>query len=342
MIFFIIKYNYQNIRGPRTRKLELHENVCSTETITSPQDTKLKVITISFRFSDNKLRTQHFRVIMVGDFNTPGIGWKCGMSPPNCHYYSELKGDAIYTSTCLLNHSQCINTAGSVNRLDLIIYNFSVLCITLPTLELSSLKNYHPPFVIDIYLLFVIRFKITSIPTLNLRQETIPYQMTFFRLLIGIVCMIPPLSMLQSPASMRLSKMLWNRQFPLASSQSQNSHTGFLFLQGTTIENNCFYMHFKNKKSDSLYNTLSIYGKLVKASVKSSRIRWFKSIDDNSKSQPNQVASLRKDYSTTIQLKVYGEHFVESWKAADKFAKYFQSVYNIPCPDVFPTPFVIF
>jgi hypothetical protein len=32
------------------------------------------------------------------------------------------------------------------------------------------------------------------------------------------------------PASMLLSKMLWKRYFPMVSSQTQNSHIGFLVL----------------------------------------------------------------------------------------------------------------
>jgi hypothetical protein len=49
---------------------------------------------------------RNFRVIMVGDLNTPGFDWERALSLQNSHYYSKLKGDAIYTSTCLLNLSQ--------------------------------------------------------------------------------------------------------------------------------------------------------------------------------------------------------------------------------------------
>jgi hypothetical protein len=44
-----------------------------------------------FRFLENKLDAHNFRVIMVGNFNTPGFDWKYGMSLPNSHYYSKLR-----------------------------------------------------------------------------------------------------------------------------------------------------------------------------------------------------------------------------------------------------------
>jgi hypothetical protein len=117
-----------------------------------PPDTKPGVIANYFRFLENKLDTQNVRVIMVGDFNTPGFDWKRGVSLPNSHYYSKLKGDAIYTSTCLLNLSQCIDPVGSSNLLDLIFSSLSDLCITLVDPGLVKPDNYQPPFIIDIYL----------------------------------------------------------------------------------------------------------------------------------------------------------------------------------------------
>jgi hypothetical protein len=73
---------------------------------------------------------------MVGDFNTPGFDWKRGLPLPNSYYCSIFKGDAIYTSTCLLNLSQCFDTVGSTNLLDLIFSHLSnfVLLLSVPDL----------------------------------------------------------------------------------------------------------------------------------------------------------------------------------------------------------------
>jgi hypothetical protein len=91
---------------------------------------------------------------MVGDFNAPGFDWKNCLSLLNSHYYSKLKGDAIYTSTCLLNLNQCIATVGSSNRLDLIFSNLSNLCITPVDPGLIMPDNYHPSLITNIYLPF--------------------------------------------------------------------------------------------------------------------------------------------------------------------------------------------
>jgi hypothetical protein len=101
------------------------------------------------------------------------------------------------------------------------------------------------------------------------------------------------------------------------------------------------YRRFKKKNSDYFYSKFSFYRKLVKATIKSARLRWLKSIDDNVKSQPKQfwkyVAHYRKRNSTSIQLEVDGTHLAEPYKVADAFAKHFQSVYNTPCTGVFPS-----
>jgi hypothetical protein len=96
-------------------------------TITSPADTKPEVITNYFRFSENNLDTQNFRVILIGDFNTPRFDWKRGLSQPKCHY-SKLKGE---TSKCLLDLRQPIDAVGSSSLLDIAFTNCSELNINL-------------------------------------------------------------------------------------------------------------------------------------------------------------------------------------------------------------------
>jgi hypothetical protein len=49
-----------------------------------------------------------------------------------------------------------------------------------------------------------------------------------------------------------------------------------------------YYRRLKKKNSDYFYNKFSFYRKLVKATIKSDRLRWLKSIDDNLKSQPKK------------------------------------------------------
>jgi hypothetical protein len=61
----------------------------------------------------------------MGDFNTPGFDWECGLPLPNCHYYSKFKGDTIYTSACRLALTQSIETNyNNLLDLGLFIYFF--------------------------------------------------------------------------------------------------------------------------------------------------------------------------------------------------------------------------
>jgi hypothetical protein len=81
--------------------------------------------------------------------------------------------------------------------------------------------------------------------------------------------------------------------------------------------------------------------KLVKATIETDRFRWLKSADKNLKSQPKQfwkyVATFREINSNSIQLKVDGKHLIQPNDVADEFSKHLESVYNNPCPVVFPT-----
>jgi hypothetical protein len=91
---------------------------------------------------------------MVGDFNTPGFDWNHGLCAPDCHYYTKLRGDSIYTSTCLLNQQQCIDAVGSKNLLDLVFANFKDYDITFPNSGIIKPDSYNPPIVIGISLPF--------------------------------------------------------------------------------------------------------------------------------------------------------------------------------------------
>jgi hypothetical protein len=65
-----------------------------------PPDTKPEIIANYFLFVETKLDSQNFRVIMIGDFNTPGFDWESGLSLPNSHYYSKLRA-MRFTPPCV-------------------------------------------------------------------------------------------------------------------------------------------------------------------------------------------------------------------------------------------------
>jgi hypothetical protein len=63
-------------------------------------ETKPEVISAYFHHLENILDTNNTHVILLGDINAPGLNWEIGAPLPKCHYYSKLKGAAIYTSKC--------------------------------------------------------------------------------------------------------------------------------------------------------------------------------------------------------------------------------------------------
>jgi hypothetical protein len=89
-------------------------------------DTKPEVISHNFHHLENTLDTNNARVILLGDFNASGFNWESGTHLHKCHYYSNLKGDAINTSTCL-RLRQYVEAVDSLNLLEIVFTNIADL-----------------------------------------------------------------------------------------------------------------------------------------------------------------------------------------------------------------------
>jgi hypothetical protein len=115
-------------------------------------DTKPEVPTDYFYHLQNTLDTNNTHIILLGDFNAPGFIWESGTSLLKCHYYSKLKGDAIYTSTCLLGLRQCVEAVDILNILDLAFANFTDLKSTPTDSGFVTADTNLPPLSIDVFL----------------------------------------------------------------------------------------------------------------------------------------------------------------------------------------------
>jgi hypothetical protein len=113
-------------------------------------DTKPEVIADYFRHLENNLDTNNTRVILLGDFNAPGFNWESGTLLPKCNFYSKLKGEAIYTSTCLLGPRQCVEAFDTLNMLDLNFAIFTDLMSVPADSGLVAPDKYHPPLSINV------------------------------------------------------------------------------------------------------------------------------------------------------------------------------------------------
>jgi hypothetical protein len=89
----------------------------------------------------------------MADFNAPGFEWEQGLSLPNCHYYSRLKGGAACTCTCLLGLTQTIETDNS-NQLDLVFTNFDNAGVTFADAGIGKAGIFHRHMAVDIDLTF--------------------------------------------------------------------------------------------------------------------------------------------------------------------------------------------
>jgi hypothetical protein len=88
-------------------------------------------------------------VILLGDFNIPGFDWYNGLPSTNCHYYSKLIGEVIYSSICFLGLSQYNYSENGDNLLDLVFANFADFTINPTEYDIVQPDHYHPLSIID-------------------------------------------------------------------------------------------------------------------------------------------------------------------------------------------------
>lgn len=85
--------------------------------------------------------TTNHSVLLTGNFNVPGFDWERGVPLTNCHFYSKLEGDAIYTSTCVL---------GCIQHPDKVFTNFNHLSTCFADKGVLKPGACHPPIVNEI------------------------------------------------------------------------------------------------------------------------------------------------------------------------------------------------
>jgi hypothetical protein len=224
---------------------------------------------------------------MVGDFNTPGFDWSYGLSVPDCQFYSKLRGDAIYTSTCLLNLQQCNYAVGSSNLLELVFTNFSDIGISFPDSGIIKHDTYHPPMVIGITLPLV---SPTEICEFSYRKYISGDYILLYNILYNydwscVYCTSSVDAAVASLSAVVLDAM--DQAIPCGYITKSKFPRWFTSsLRYYIRKKNYFYRRIKKHKSASQYDAFSFYRKLVKATIRVDRIRWLESINANLMTQP--------------------------------------------------------
>jgi hypothetical protein len=203
--------------------------------------------------------------------------------------FPELLGSTSYTSTCLLDLRQRIDTVGSSSLLDLAFTNFCELNINFIDSGIIKPDTYHPPFVIDVFLPF-------DASTRNCEYSYRKFASGDYPLLYNILSTYDWSFMYNitsvDDAVTSLDAVVLNAMDQAISRgsirKSKFPHWFSSDLRHYIWKKDYYYRRFKKKNSDYFYNKFSFCRKLVKATIKSERIRWLKSIDDNLKSQPKQ------------------------------------------------------
>jgi hypothetical protein len=122
-----------------------------------------------------------------GVFSIPNFDWERVLSLPKCYFYSKLKGDAIYTSTCLLDLTQCRVTE---NSLDPVFTTFNYVRTFFADVVLSSPVPAIRLLSLHFLWIYLILRHIMSMRTINMHEETIDCYSLIFIILTGLVCIV--------------------------------------------------------------------------------------------------------------------------------------------------------
>ena len=224
----------------------------------------------------------NFRV-HLGDFIIPLFNWKLGLSAAVSQYCSKLKGEAIFTSMCLLGLSQHNYSHNSGNLLDLVFYNFTNVSVNYDIHVLVSPDTYHLPFVTEVQLpirksnqLSNISFRKYSSGGYLLLYNTLTtydwsslYNETSFDTAVARLVTVTQ-AIIKAVPTMSIKKS----KFPVWFSEN---------LKYYIKKRNSFFRCFKNCRFKYYYDKFFSYCRLIEATIKCDIFKWLKSIDSNLK-----------------------------------------------------------
>jgi hypothetical protein len=268
--------------------------------------------------------TKNQCVLLIGDFNVPNFDRERSLSLPNCYFYSKLKGDAVFTSTCLLGLTQHLLTDSS---LDLVFTNFDRVCTFFTDAGVVKPNAFHPPIVIEIPL--DLHNSMSYHAHSYHKYASGDYSLLFSFLFNYDWSCVYSNNTVDAAVDSFTDVILQDMDLAVPQGFFRKSrfpqwfsHTLICYIQ----EKNCFYRRHKESKNEYYYNQFSHYGKLVKITIKSGRLNWYNSIDDDVKTQPSKfrryVSSFTKQSSYTIHLDINGNNVVEPTEIAEAFAKH--------------------
>ena len=116
-----------------------------------PPNIDPNIVITYFRNLEQLLNPSKFNVILLGDFNVPGIDWPSGHFHDNIHFYAKNKGIQIYSTSLFLGLNQINSFGNTTNLLDLIFTNILNVEITATTSPLVPLDYNHPSLILNIH-----------------------------------------------------------------------------------------------------------------------------------------------------------------------------------------------
>jgi hypothetical protein len=172
--------------------------------------------------------------------------------------------------------------------LDVVFANFADLKFVLADSGLVTPGTYHPPLSIDVFW--------PHVNNINLNCE-FSYQIFAsgnYTLLYSILSTYDCSSVYETSSVDAVVTSL-NAAVRRAMEQA-NSLPGSPIHEG---KKNYFLRRFKNKPSEYFYDRFSYYRKLVKNTIKSNRLTWLKSVDNNLKSRPQNFWKYVSNFNNT-------------------------------------------
>jgi hypothetical protein len=236
-----------------------------------------------------------------------------------------LKGDVIYTATSLLGLTQRLLTDSS---LDLVLTNFDRVGTFFADEGVVKPDAYHPSIVIEILLDL---HNSTSCAHSYRKYASGDYSLLFSFLFNYDWSCVYSNNTVEAAVDSFTNVIPQAMDLALPQGLSKNSRFPHWFSRTLIYyirKKNYFYRRYKKSKNEYHYNKFSHFQKLIKTTIKTDRLNWYKSIDDDLKTQPSKfwkyVSSFTKHNSHAFHLDINDTDVVDPTDVAEAFAKHFR------------------
>lgn len=307
-------------------------------TIYIPPDYKHSTVSKYLELLSDKLMSYKGNIIILGDFNVPGINWKHLHAQDITHHAVKNKADEVLKFATALNFTQINQLVPYTQMLDLCFVNSDVFELQFAEDPLVSEDRHHEALILAGDPGALPRFyhhsakpiysKGSYLPMFNL-IKTHNWDKFYTLQLVDDKVLYLTQTMQNAMSSCIPTSTTKTSSFPLWFSKLS------IFL---TKRKNHFHKLFKRTGNVNYHINFTLYRRDAKTSIKSDKIAYYRNLNDNISQNPKKfwqyVKTMRKGFHNKISLKVNNTTVTDPATISELFATKFATVFAPSTPGI--------